>query len=309
MNKLTFVFGALRSGTTVFKLMLDSHPDLENPGEVDFIFDYLNLNSTTGRWIYDFKGLRSDRIFQSYSLNILKSDDGKIIAQHFVDQLLQRNGRHLVLNIHRNLHKVGAIYPDAKIIHIIRDPRDVAESCVRMGWAGTTYHGIEQWIEAERSWDRFAMLFDKTNTLQVFFEPLIAGPSQELEKVCKFLKVPFCDNMLHYSSHSSYEAPDQSNIEKWRINLQPRDVALVELRTAGLMSGRNYKLSGYRLDPPDLRERVLLAWTNKTYKWQFGCRRYGYILFFMEKVARMLVKPLHPVLVHRMNAIEKQYLK
>ena len=33
MNKLIFVFGALRSGTTVFKLMLNSHVDISNPGE------------------------------------------------------------------------------------------------------------------------------------------------------------------------------------------------------------------------------------------------------------------------------------
>ena len=30
------VFGALRSGTTLLRLMLNAHPDLNNPGEVDF---------------------------------------------------------------------------------------------------------------------------------------------------------------------------------------------------------------------------------------------------------------------------------
>jgi len=37
-----FVFGALRSGTTVFRLMLDAHGEIRNPGEADYLVDYRN---------------------------------------------------------------------------------------------------------------------------------------------------------------------------------------------------------------------------------------------------------------------------
>ena len=41
-----FLYGALRSGTTVFRLMLDAHPLLSTCGEVDFLLDYLEPDSS-----------------------------------------------------------------------------------------------------------------------------------------------------------------------------------------------------------------------------------------------------------------------
>ena len=43
---VVFVYGALRSGTTAFRLMLDAHPLTVNPGEFDFLFDYLHADDT-----------------------------------------------------------------------------------------------------------------------------------------------------------------------------------------------------------------------------------------------------------------------
>ena len=42
----------------------------------------------------------------------------------------------------------------------------------------------------------------------------------------------------------------------------------------------------YPLDPPGLVERTRLWWTNKTYKWKFEMRRYGYVNFGLEKITR-----------------------
>jgi hypothetical protein len=62
-SDIVFVYGALRFGTTVFRLMLDAHPQIANPGEMDFLFDYLYPDHThsTG-WRYDLDGLKLDRI-------------------------------------------------------------------------------------------------------------------------------------------------------------------------------------------------------------------------------------------------------
>jgi hypothetical protein len=36
-----FIFGSMRAGTTVFRLMLNANDAISNPGEVDFLFDHL----------------------------------------------------------------------------------------------------------------------------------------------------------------------------------------------------------------------------------------------------------------------------
>ena len=60
MSDPVFVYGGLRSGTTVFRLMLNAHPELSNPGEVDHLFDHIH-RAPGGGWRYDLDALSLDR--------------------------------------------------------------------------------------------------------------------------------------------------------------------------------------------------------------------------------------------------------
>ena len=129
MASPVFILGALRSGTTVFRLMLDAHRNLANPGEVDFLFKYLAVDAAANTWTYDVQAVRKDRIIQSYGLDIPRASDGREIVRGLVKQLEQRTQferrtkRSLTLNVHGHLDKVFALFPTAKIVHLIRDPQ------------------------------------------------------------------------------------------------------------------------------------------------------------------------------------------
>jgi hypothetical protein len=305
-----FVVGAVRSGTTMFRLMLDSHEDIANPGEVDFIFDYLHRDAESENWSCDIDKLLIDRIFQSYRLDIPKEQNGKDLARDFVGQFLCRtHKRFITLNIHRNLDKVAAIYSDAKVIHIIRDPRDVARSCIGMGWAGNTYFGVDLWLQAENDWDYSVARFDKNNVLEFHYENLILNTDEQLTNICTFIGVPFSRKMLSYPNHSTYESPDSSAVQQWKRRLNARDVALVEIKTKPLLLARNYELSGHPLYPPKFLESLFLICTNKIYKWHFACRRYGYFTFLMEKITRKFIRSRHHIFAQRINEISDRYAK
>lgn len=309
ISGLVFIYGALRSGTTLLELMLDENQDINCPGETDFIFDYLKNHQTPGKWTYDVEGLRLDRIFQSFNLNIIESDDAEDIVLGFVSQFWKRGQGRLVLGVHRNLNKLVSIFPDAKIIHIIRDPRDVAKSCVYMGWAGNPYYAIDHWLDVENDWNKFRSKLPENNVIEIFYRRLISNPTGELERLCNFLEVSYSADMLDYSTHSTYEKPDPSAIEQWKTTLSSREIALVEIRAKPLLLERHYELSGYPLKPPDLGERIRLWWTNKINKWKFRWRRYGAVNFTMEMITRTFAHRLYPIFRQRMNEIEKQYLK
>jgi hypothetical protein len=55
--------------------------------------------------------------------------------------------------VHRHYDRLLRLWPEARFIHLVRDPRDVASSCIGMGWAGNVWTGVTRWIEAERLWD------------------------------------------------------------------------------------------------------------------------------------------------------------
>ena len=304
---LIFLYGALRSGSTVFRLMLDAHPAISCSGEVDFIFEHLRKQGDG--WTYHKEGLSRDWIYQESDLGISASDNGRDVVLNFVNQLKQRSQGRLVLVVHRNLEKIAAIFPDAKIIHLIRDPRDVAISCIGMGWAGTTYYAVNNWLEVESDWDRFGLTFQKDAVLEVLYERLISDTAGQLSEICTFVGVPFSATMLNYPNHSTYEAPDLSTIQRWKNAHRAEDIALLEVRAKQLLLQRRYELSGYPLNPPTKRERVRIWWENKRYKWKFGLRRYGHVNFIMEKITRKFARPFHPMFHRRMHKIWKQHLK
>jgi hypothetical protein len=130
-----------------------------------------------------------------------------------------------------------------------------------------------------------------------------------LERVCQFIGVTYSPTMLNYSNHSTYAPPDRSAIAPWRTELTPREIALVEIKTQSFLSRRGYNLSGHPLRQPGIAEMLHLVWTDKLYKWQFACRRYGVVNFVLEKLTRRLHRPSHLLFVKRIGEIDKHYLK
>jgi hypothetical protein len=300
--------GALRSGTTLFRLMLGSHPDLSNPDETDFMFDH--LNKTPNGWIYNFDALNLDRTYLNQNLSLRNGANAQEVASDFISQWKQRaGGRTIVLVIHRNIDRALALFPDAKVIHLLRDPRDVAKSCIGMGWAGNTYYGVDQWIDTETNWDESSGLFDHADPFEIRFEDLILNPKQQLEDICRFLGIAFSPAMLEYPNHSTYGTPDASAVQPWRSKLSPREVALVEIKTQKLLLSRNYPLSGNPLKPPSLAERLSLFLTNKIFRWRFACQRYGLFNFVMEAITRRVNRSLHAIFVRRIDVIATKHLK
>ncbi|GGO60551.1 Sulfotransferase family protein [Roseovarius pacificus] len=283
-----FVFGALRSGTTVFRLMLNAHPALNNPGEVDFLFDHLLLDpDQPGGWRYDLAALCESRGFLASGLSIPAGLDGIALLQDFIGQYRRRGDGVLTLNIHRNIGRVHEILPAVRIIHMLRDPRDVARSSIGMGWAGTLYHGVDQWMNTEREWEATADRLQPDQVLHLRYEDLIDNAPRELHRVCEFLGVAFEDSMLHYHEKTTYSPPDPALIEQWKRKSTPREVALVEGKVSTLLQSRGYSPSGDPVYPGSV-ERLGLRMVNRLRIWRKAIRRYGLPLFVTDKLARRL---------------------
>ncbi|MEL7086985.1 MAG: sulfotransferase, partial [Planctomycetota bacterium] len=117
-SDVVFIYGALRSGTTVFRLMLNAHPAMSNPGEMDFLFDHLAPDPAhpTG-WRYDLSALRAGRIFKASNLTIPPERDGLDLLEDFLTQLQDRApGKALSINIHRRVDRMLSVMPHARVI-------------------------------------------------------------------------------------------------------------------------------------------------------------------------------------------------
>lgn len=306
---LTFVCGALRSGTTVFRLMLNSHPEIDNPSECDFLFDGCHSLLVEPELSEYLAFLRTSRIFLAHGLEIRPECDtyGKLVRD-LVEQI--SGSDHLCLNIHRNFEYVHRYFPEAKFLHIVRDPRDVARSSIPMGWAGNTYNGVDHWINTESSWSRFAAQDHEAPVLEITYEDLISDLGTTLGAVCEFLGVVYDPVMLDYHQSSTYAPPDISLLEQWRRKQSKREVELVECKARDLMLDRGYQLVNVSPRPPGLVESYWLRIANKFYTSTFVIRRYGFFLALLRKFALRFDRlPGSTGILLRVNQIDKKHLK
>jgi hypothetical protein len=287
-DKIVCVYGALRSGTTLLRLMLDAHPQLICPGESDFLFEHLRENPATGELFCDPAAMERDRIFRNSGLAL---PDRAEISQALPGLIAGlRKGRRgtLVLMTHRHPDRILRLFPRLKIVHMLRDPRDVARSSIGMLWAGNVFFGVDHWSATERAWDCVANQLDPSRVFTLRYEELVARPSTALEALCHFFGDEFDPAMLSYHATSTYQKPDSALIEQWRHNQTPREIGLVEAKIGDLLERRGYAPSGYAPVVPGAFDSAMLAAQSKLSVKHRTIARYGLRDVTMLFVGRLL---------------------
>lgn len=272
-KQVFIVYGALRSGSTLLRLLLDAHPEISCSGERDFMLDY--ISGAPGALTLDREGLAQDRIFRNSRLDVPSASDGQDAFFEMARQDMERAGKSLhVLMLHRHLGRLEEVFPEAKIIHLIRDPRDVARSSIGMGWAGNTWFGVDHWLGTERVWDRHPDITRNAFTLS--YEDLLEHPQDKLEQLCAFMGVPFSEKMYEFSETSTYSALDPSLAFQWRRRQTPDQIADVEFKVGDLLRARGYTPQSDPVRPTGTVRRWVLFLQNKLFRLRFRARRYGW---------------------------------
>jgi hypothetical protein len=284
MTDPVFIYGALRSGTTLFRLMLNSHAGLSNPGEADFLFDFLHPDPAhpTG-WRYARNDMARHRIFRAHGLHLPEGLDGLDLLHDLMAQLGARAPGRLTLTVHRHAQTIARVLPQARFVHLMRDPRDVARSSIGMGWAGNSYYGVGHWITTEQGWA--AAGIDPARVLALQFETLLGDLETELGRVCDFLGVRFSPAMLDYHKNTTYGPPDPKLAQQWQGRASTREIALIEGRCGALLRACGYVPAGEPARPSG-PERMRLTAQNRLARWTFNIRRFGLPLFLSAHVTR-----------------------
>jgi hypothetical protein len=207
-----FIIGHGRSGTTLLRLMLDAHSCLAIPPETGFLAHaagllddeatarerFLTLVTTYKTW--PDLGIESDQLRTALeTIEPFTLADG---VRALYRAYAQRHGKprfgDKTPGYTAKLHKVQAVLPEARFIHIIRDGRDVALSMrdVWFGRDGSIDEHIDHWrrqIQQARACSARCPWY-----LEVRYEDLVRGPQAELRRICDFIELPYEHSMLRY---------------------------------------------------------------------------------------------------------------
>ena len=308
-----FVVGAERSGSTLLRIMLDGHTDIACIGQFEYTVDAIAAAGgriPSGAEYRSF--LESDRIFNLHDLEIDPSLGAVALMRGFLEQDRVRQQAQVGMGVvHRHFEHLREVWPDARYIHLIRDPRDVARSVIGMGWAGDTWHGSDPWLHAEASWDLVVADLPSERWLEVRYESLVSDHEAVLGEICEFVGVETrLDELLSYAEETAYTLPDAGLSRQWERKASERDIALVEARVGDRLEARGYTRSDVAPLKMTSSEQRRLRLQNRLFTFRSRSRRYGLMLTIADSVtSRLTVGSIRDSVIRRMNERENRRLK
>jgi tetratricopeptide (TPR) repeat protein len=221
-----FVIGQPRSGSTLLDRMLDAHPAVASGGELRF-FGFA-VRQATG----------SDELRQ-FSPDLLRhaaAADTTQIGEAYVDlaSTLRLDAPHIIDKLPSNylyLPLILAALPNARVIHIQREPMDACLSIYKQLFADAYLYSYElgelarhyrRYLDLMQTWrERFGEQF-----IEVSYEALVTDTEDTLRRVLQYAGLSWNDACLDYfnrdtatataSAHQVREAPHRRSVGHWR---------------------------------------------------------------------------------------------
>lgn len=229
MNPAPFVVGVARSGTTLLRMMLDSHPQLAIPPETHFAGRVIEAFEPGGGGVEaavetilrdafwpDF-GISDDDF--SRAVEVAEPDGPGPLLRLFYETYATRQGKprwgDKTPPYLDRMAAIQAVLPEARFVHVVRDGRDVALSVVPL-WFGPddVEEAARQWAARIAAARRSAARL--TGYIEVRYEDLLADPPAALKRVCEAIELPWDPAMLAYPRRTSSRLAEIARDMTWR---------------------------------------------------------------------------------------------
>ena len=203
-----FVLGCPRSGTTLLQLMLHAHPRIAVPPETRFVLTTYEARNSFGnlREEQNRRALAASIVRQHQTLFYDLELDADAVFEEIVDGpptlgsaigiVFRAYARRFDKprwgdkrpGYYQQIPGLLRMFPDAQIVHLIRDGRDCVASLLTMPWfKQDIYAAICSWVEAIDSGRHARTQLAADAYFEIRYEDLVADPAGRLTALCEFL--------------------------------------------------------------------------------------------------------------------------
>lgn len=203
-----FILGCPRSGTTLLRLMLRAHPRIAISPETRLLLDAYEHRGAYGdlgrpanltalaEWIVAGAGTRFGRLGLDPRTVAQEIISGPPTLGSALEIVLRAYARRLGKPrwgdkrpaYVQHIDALLRMFPNAQIVHLIRDGRDcVAELKRTPWWRMGVYHAIATWTQAIDAGSAAAKRLASDAYIELQYERLAADPDEELRRLCAFL--------------------------------------------------------------------------------------------------------------------------
>jgi len=275
--EMFFIVGRIRSGTTLLTNVLNSHEDIFIPQESPFILYLFNRYHKVSVWDEDkvisfLKDLWKEyRLTQFWTLNehkeklltFLTSLNFEEITFERLCKLVilfqaRREGKYPKIIGDKNpsytlyMPLLKHIFPRAKFVSLVRDPRSNILSCKRVTFdSNNTVILAVRWNACLDSITDFDT-YESECHLTVEYEQLLSEPEKWLTKICTHLELIFHENLLEFYKVDKMKESwkyfklqnfDKAKIDEWKTKLKSEDLELIQKICRKHIIRMNYEFS------------------------------------------------------------------
>jgi hypothetical protein len=287
VNPFLFIAGCPRSGTRLLGRLVNAHPEIAVVHEARFVPGWfvhrrgLTPDGYVTRefvdMLVDFSRFKQFRVRRD-ELERLARNGGEVHYSDLVSGLFDLHGRaegkRLVADktprYVRHIPTLHELWPDARIIHLMRDGRDVYLSL--SNWEKVVERGdliarLSTWGEDPAStgalyWEHLVRIGREDGAAlapglyhELRYEALVTDPAAECEALCRFLGVPYESAMLAYHEGMDADRPGHDSrpptpgLRDWRSQMRPEDIERFEAAAGDLLDELGYPRAFSRVSP------------------------------------------------------------
>lgn len=281
------IVGAARSGTTLLQYMLRSHPDVSLPtseshffipfyerqkefddlSKLDNIQHLLDEIYSSHRYFFDenMHGIKfnavqlAEEIHQQQLINIPDIISFIFQKNATAEGKLRWGDKTPYYVLH--LETLLQMFPNAQVVHLIRDGRDCALSMIERRWDLSIFN----YYHAAYTWNKYVMAgkaFGKKHPdhyFEIRYEDILDQPETSIKNLCAFLDIDFNESVINFGkSDGSGKTPllqkplQKNNQAKWKDKLSRRQRLTFEALASETLRGCDYEA----LEPKPMLSRL-----------------------------------------------------
>ncbi|WP_416967637.1 sulfotransferase family protein [Streptomyces sp. 4F14] len=208
LRRPVFVISSIRSGSTLLRMMLDTHSRLRAPHELHISRLEVGYGSSVSEYAMQNLGLE-------------RGDLEHLLWDRVLHRELVRSGKEFIVektpgNVFCH-ERIRDSWPDARFLLLLRHPESVARSWHESDPVKRPYEqAVADVLRHVEAVDRARGTLGEACTVR--YEDITADPDRELRRLCAYLGVEFEPGMADYGAKSD---PDlKRGLGDWRASIR-----------------------------------------------------------------------------------------
>lgn len=272
-----FVVGCRRSGTTLVRAILASHSEVAVAPESRFLtalvpevsqrfdavrmLDALYEHESFARW--QLRRPLVERSFRDDPCTTYGDAVRRLYALWAQRQGKARGADKTPDHVLR-IPLLAALLPEARIVHVVRDGRDVAASLLELGWVESIERAALHWRHRVLEGRLAAGSLPSVRYHELRYEDLVERPEPTVRALCAAVGLSFEPGMLTYQKaaaealrtepfphHNRFVTrPLRPGLRDWRRDLPPQALYRFEALASDALAELGYEVRSHTRKPP-----------------------------------------------------------